>query len=330
MNAPAVAERADFGLSFDATVERELVHKTAVEQVLVTGFVPLGEAEFACGGQAPRAHAYFSDSVAGGYDPLMLLESGRQAFVLAVHDVMDVPRSSQFLFVDLEMTVRHPGVLAVGSSPARLVWHAKLTEPRYIRGELTNVHAVADLQVDGQHCLDIAGTGAFMNERMYRLLRRRRAGAVEPPPEHRPEPGGPLPPAAVARRDPRNVVVTTPVRACGGAMTTDLLVDQGHLTFFDHPLDHVPAMLLVEGLRQTALASACAEHAVEPAAGTLASISIKYGRYAELDAPVRCVAAVGDAIVSSDSIEVPVTAYLDQAGTRVADCEMTLRFDPRP
>ena len=56
------------------------------------------------------------------YDPLMLLESGRQAFVRAVHEVMEVPRTSQFLFVDVEMQVGDPEALRAGPRPAELVW----------------------------------------------------------------------------------------------------------------------------------------------------------------------------------------------------------------
>ena len=60
-----------------------------------------------------------------------------------------------------------------------------------------------------------------------------------------------------------------------------LRVDDQHPFYFDHPLDHVPAALLVEGVR------ALAERAAGgPDAAAVVGLHLAVGAFAELDAPV--------------------------------------------
>ena len=308
------------GLSFDRGVPRQLVHKAAVEQVLVTDFLDLGQWEFACAGQAPRAHAYFNDTLSDSYDTLMLLESGRQAFIRAVHELVGVPRTSQFVFSELDMSVRDREILRVGAEPAMLVWQARLSDAREIRGELAAMRAAAELYVDGLHCLDIAGSGAFVNPRIYRLLRRRslRAGPADPPPH-----ASRVDPRSVGRRLSANVVIDAVVSQDGGC-SADVVVDEQHATFFDHPLDHVPAMLLVEAMRQTALSAASQTHDLKVSEAAVIGCRVEYGRYAELDARLRCSARAGEARRTEMGIEVRVAVVLEQRGAELASGELTL------
>jgi 2-oxo-3-(phosphooxy)propyl 3-oxoalkanoate synthase len=316
--AGALVDAGGGELRFEAAVRRDRVHKSAIEQVLITDFRQLDDNRFVCAGQAPRAHAFFSDTLTPAYDPLMLLESARQGFVVAVHEMKRVPRSSQFVFTELDMSVGDRAALAVGSEPAELVWQARFSDPRYVRGELAGLNAAADLFVDGRRCLEMSGAGAFMSARLYRMMRRHRRAA---PPQRATAPV-PLPPSAVGRRDPANVVIAEPTGA-GTELSAEVVVHRGHSSFFDHPLDHVPAMLLVEALRQTAVAAAGRVHGVDPAAAVVVGCGARYGRYAELDTPVFCDASVGERVGD----EVRVELALRQLDRSVAGGSVTLRFE---
>ncbi|MEU5599906.1 AfsA-related hotdog domain-containing protein [Streptomyces sp. NPDC020298] len=75
----------------------------------------------------------------------------------------------------------------------------------------------------------------------------------------------------------------------GERRTSRLYVDETHPFFFDHPVDHVPAMLLVAGLLDLAAPPA---HALHP--GNTVRLSLRVPRMAELNAPVT-VSAQGRA-----------------------------------
>src|SRR5438067_13397321 len=77
-------------LRFDATVPRQLVHKAAIEQVLLSDHQGIGDREFVCAAQLSRAHAYYSDHLLRLYDPLLLLEIARQAVALGSHEYFGV------------------------------------------------------------------------------------------------------------------------------------------------------------------------------------------------------------------------------------------------
>lgn len=63
------------------------------------------------------------------------------------------------------------------------------------------------------------------------------------------------PPALVHPRPAENVVVDQLERAADGAVRGTLIVDERHPYFFDHPLDHVSGILMLEGLLQLAEAA---------------------------------------------------------------------------
>lgn len=61
-----------------------------------------------------------------------------------------------------------------------------------------------------------------------------------------------------------------------GAAAADLIVDQTHPFFYDHPLDHVPGILLIEGALQLARAWSAAVHGAPP---RLEGFCVDFRRY---------------------------------------------------
>lgn len=89
--------------------------------------------------------------------------------------------------------------------------------------------------------------------------------------------------AAPAQRHPRHCVIEHVVRRSAGSLHAQLVVDEANPYFFDHALDHVPGILLIEGVLQLA------EHAVPGLLGEhqfIHGLSIRFHRYVQKNRPV--------------------------------------------
>jgi hypothetical protein len=101
----------------------------------------------------------------------------------------------------------------------------------------------------------------------------------------------------VHKRDPRNVLLAYVREAPGGAHAyeTGVVLDVEHPFFFEHPLDHIPAMMLVEAGRQFGIA--ISHLFLDVPIGTMfatRSFDIRFDDFAELHAPVTIRARVTD------------------------------------
>lgn len=101
----------------------------------------------------------------------------------------------------------------------------------------------------------------------------------------------------VHKRDPRNVLLTYVRRRAGEAdsFEAEMVHDIEHPFFFEHPLDHIPAMMLVEAGRQLGIAVSHLFLGV-PFDRMFAtrSFDIHFCDFAELHAPVLIVGTITD------------------------------------
>ncbi|MEU6132147.1 AfsA-related hotdog domain-containing protein [Saccharopolyspora sp. NPDC047091] len=99
-------------------------------------------------------------------------------------------------------------------------------------------------------------------------------------------------------------------------MTGSMVSDPTDAFFFDHPLDHLPAMLLLDGLAGLASASP----------GRVAELAVEFHHFCELDQPV-------EVLMSSPATDGERwDAYCSSGGLVVADGHVSLRdhHDPPP
>jgi hypothetical protein len=61
-------------LSFDTALSRQIVHKRALEEVLLCDSAPNGPDGLLCAAQLPRAHRFYNPEGVGLYDFMLLLE----------------------------------------------------------------------------------------------------------------------------------------------------------------------------------------------------------------------------------------------------------------
>jgi hypothetical protein len=121
---------------------------------------------------------------------------------------------------------------------------------------------------------------------------------------------------AAQQSDPRNVVLEQPTEA-DGAFQATLRVDEGHGYFFDHPLDHVPGILLLHGAVALATLAAARLRPGRPGLYVRA-VDVRFRRYTEKAPPItlsaRPVPSAGPALA--------VAVRVEQSGQVTCECRV--------
>ncbi|MBZ3908795.1 ScbA/BarX family gamma-butyrolactone biosynthesis protein [Streptomyces griseiscabiei] len=255
--------------SLTSTVPKELVHRASVAEVMLTDWEREDDTHFTVAAQWPRRHGFF-DAVDGCHDPLLIAETVRQAGILLAHAEFDVPIDHQFLMWDLEVDLT-PEHLLVGATPASLDIAIACTDIKRRGSNLSGLHFTAVIHREGQVAATGSATFTCTSPAVYRRLRAARIKDGVPTPLALTSPTAPQ---TVGRLSPTDVVLSpVPEPGCW-----QLRVDTRHPVLFDHPVDHVPGMALLEAVRQAT--SAFLGRACLPV-----GITTEFICYAELDAP---------------------------------------------
>jgi hypothetical protein len=266
---PQPRQLADIPL-MTATVPRQLVHRAAVAETFLTGWSRTAPDRFSVSAQWPRAHGLHVSPDRSAYDPLLVVETVRQSGTLIAHTEYDVPLDHHFVLQEFEVTT-FPQHLAVASVPAELTVEVAFADVQYRGRRPVGARYTAQVLRGGERVASATRvTFTCTSEPVYRRLRGGRTPATVAPLPLPPA----LSPAVVGRALPADVVLAPTDRPD----RWQLRVDTAHPVFFDHPLDHVPGMLLLEAARQAVRART---------GGTRSPVSfhITFHRYAELDEP---------------------------------------------
>ncbi|WP_406327074.1 AfsA-related hotdog domain-containing protein [Streptomyces sp. NBC_00203] len=320
-------------LSTDRTVPKQLVHKRAVEQVLTTAVARAGD-RLLGSAQLPRLHRHYNDTTVPYFDLLLVGEAARQTVEAIVHELLEVPLDSRFVLSDLRIEFTDPEAVRIPRVPADLLVELHVARLRRRRdGSVRTLEGTALCRIGDREAARFSGTLLFLAADAYEILRTDDALPGEPLPKE-PMPGKPMPgepvratnparadPPSVGRNDPRNVVIGG-LRTNGAEAEADLVFDPDDPVFFDHPLDHLPGMLLLEAGRQLALATWSHIHRV-PATRLLAtSCHARFQEFADLADPVVCRAR----LTPDSTVEVVV----EQRGTTAALLEIAVVSVPDP
>ncbi|MGW5153696.1 ScbA/BarX family gamma-butyrolactone biosynthesis protein [Rhodococcus koreensis] len=276
---------------------RRYVHRQAVAEVFLTDCVELPEPNvFAVAAQWPRLHGFYR-ARDGLYDPMLLAETLRQAAIYLAHSRYRVPLNRRFVMQDLHVRA-HLDALEVGAVAADVTATATLSDLVY-RGEaLSSFRVELRFRLADREIGSASGVAVALSPSAYTRARWGAAGPRTPGPARC---GTATPPAVVGHVEDRHVVLG---RQCAPG-EWELRVDVTHPVLFDHPLDHLPGMLLLEALRQSAVAALQAPDA------HLETIDAVFHRFAELDqrATVR--------VRALDEDPLSVRAVIRQAGADV-------------
>jgi hypothetical protein len=305
----ATLDSAHIGLT--TIVPRQYVHRAAVSEVLLTGWRAAEQPDaFVVRAQWPRGHYLFAQS--GGYqDPLLLVESVRQIGSLLSHAEYGVPFGHQFLMRTIGFAATRDLFVAT-PAPTEVelhtVCHDIVRRDKSVAGMRYEVTA----KVDGVALATAGAAFNCMNPTVYRRLRGERPTRADR------IPGLPIDPARVGRTGAQHVVLSEDANRSGDRW--ELRVDCGHPIFFDHPVDHVPGMVLLEAARQAAHATTGMTDAL------VLDLDSRFERYAELDAPCFIEATTTG---EDDAGDVQVRVRGVQCDATVFTARLTLRARTR-
>ncbi|MEV7683473.1 ScbA/BarX family gamma-butyrolactone biosynthesis protein [Streptomyces sp. NPDC088341] len=239
-------------------------HLKRDESILVTGWERVGAHEFTVGVGWPAVHEDLP------YDPRLLTQTIRQSGLVIAHAAYDVPLTHQTMLGTLDFTVT-PGFRAPRDRTSTL--EVRIT----VSGTGSGRRATSSLRLSF-HILRGGATVARANSEFRWIspsVYRRVRGA------HLTVDWGAWPlPAPIDTELAGRASTTDVVLAPGGRPHRWLLRnDIGNHLLFDHPVDHVPGLALLEAAYQAA-------HALLAPVPFMADrVAIAYDRYVEFDRP---------------------------------------------
>ena len=253
------------------TLPGEVVHKTEQSEVLLTGWRELGPDTLRVTARWPSDHGFYR-SVHGLHDPLLIVESVRQAIPLLCHAVYGAPLGHRQSWSNLGIAL-DPAALAVTGSATEIELRIACSGVIRRAGRLAALTMSVEALTDGRHLATVQTSFTNHSPALYQRLRGTYADTAQAAARALPL----LPPAARAQvgRDNFADVVLSPTDV---EYRTQLRVDLAHPVLFDHPVDHVPGMLLLEAARQAAVLTAY------PEAVVLTGLDCIFVRYTEFDA----------------------------------------------
>ncbi|MFE4973497.1 ScbA/BarX family gamma-butyrolactone biosynthesis protein [Kitasatospora sp. NPDC056651] len=276
-------------------VSRNLVHKSDASEVLLTAWRRTGPDSFSVTAHWPADRPFYR-SADGGFESVLPTETVRQLFPLICHVGYDTPFDHHLVWEHFRCDL-DPAVLRPAGGPVAVELRVTCSDLARRRAGLAGMTMDVDILRDGIPLATARSRFTVQSPAVYLRLRgpnsdRAVAMAAAPP-----APEG-IPAARAGRLAQADVVLSEtppgdiPERIANemsespetGAAGWWLRVDTAHPTFFDHPVDHVPGMLLLEAARQAAQA---VRHPVPAPAATLSAV---FHRYVDLDAPCRVTA----------------------------------------
>jgi 2-oxo-3-(phosphooxy)propyl 3-oxoalkanoate synthase len=245
-----------------------LVHRTHDRDVFVRELRELGSDHFELTAIWPEIHPFYGPSQ-GEHDPLLVIETVREAGLLVGHVAYDIPLKSSFVTHTLHFDI-NPAGLQVGLR-GPVVVEATAMDFRRRGRAVAGMRLTFVCRRDDVHI----GTATFhfscVSSAAYNKLRGVRR-AAEPA---LPGPGAPLRPELVGRTYPIDVMLAE----ASDAQTWLLWTDPAHPVVYDHIMDHIPGNALIEAARQAAYVAIGRPNA------TVVHGSLSFTRYIEFDAP---------------------------------------------
>ncbi len=305
-------------LTFNRTIDRELVHKRSLDEVFVTDCLISDGSPGAIAVQLPRSHNVYCELRNGHHDLLLLLEAGRQAMTFFGHGGLEVPEDTAFVMASLQAEIVDLDVTRLAADPSQMTIHVPPGIAHYKRDRLRNYTMRGYGYIDKRPAIVFQGTAILIPSVIYERARR---VSISDVPATLSAPVA-VAPARVGRLDPRNVVVAEPEHGDRHSQC-DLVVDNTHPCFFDHELDHVPGMLMLEAARQSAMLVLAGE-GWEPEEIVLDRCRANLTQYAALWPPAKCVVTIdGDSHEPSDAR--CVTASFNQQGHDLGEISLRVR-----
>ncbi|MFD7335496.1 ScbA/BarX family gamma-butyrolactone biosynthesis protein [Streptomyces violascens] len=270
------------GESASGPVPQHYVHKINASEVYLTNWRGDGRDRFRIAAEWPDRHHF--DPAGNTLDPLLLSETIRQTFPLLCHAAYGVPMGHRLIWERFSYRVLTTAD-ALAARGRDIELHVQCHDIAYRGTRPTSLSMWTTVTRGGVPVAQAETRFAITAKGVYQRLRGKYADASLAMSRAVPLPESALTrPVGSHRTRGRDDVLTPP--------TTDgaqwLRVDTSHPGHFDHPVDHVPGMLLLEAAHQAALGTSADSRNAEgtDAPGTcITSLTCQFKQYVELDLP---------------------------------------------
>lgn len=314
---------------FFRTISRNLTHKRLIENVYVTSMYRASDRRFLCGAYLPHANTYLNNMKFHSGDVMLkIVEIGRQIGTAVCHEFMGVGQNSAFILNDVFMETLPAWQETDWASHDALVSQLSVTRCDYGRdGQLRSIRADAVNQVGGRAVCRGYSEWSIQPVERYRRMRDIARSKYLRHVESREEGGIPRDSIRISSRSPLKGSVLNDdlwIRGNGRTFMATLKVDQHNRFFFDHPNDHVPGMLMFEGMRQLALDVAGRLRREGEALPRITEVAVGFACFAELDHSVEIAAHLleSETEISSRSFRMRLEAR--QMGKPVTEAFVTI------
>ncbi|WP_167610502.1 HAD-IA family hydrolase [Cedecea colo] len=294
-------------LSFDGSLDRRYVHRQAINEVFITDSQQVDSNHFIFSAMLPKSHMYFNDlpELTDGhrcYDAMLLLEVFRQISIYVTHKYYDVPLSAKFIFNNAEFKILNYPLLEVMQKPLQPVIKVTITNRKYRKKILAGYTLEMTLLINNAACAQKKMGIGWMDDTVWKKIRAKN----ESQPSLNYNDIKPADCASVGRIFPRNVVIGD-ARAKDNIFSATLIVDQSYSSIFDHPLDHIPGMFIIEACRQTALLAVRACKALPANQLLLYNCNMSFQQFCELSSPAKCIVSLREITLTGTLIHVPIS-----------------------
>jgi hypothetical protein len=309
---------------FQQAIPPRLIRRIHASDVFVTNLRVLGEDTFEVSARWPAEHCFYGP-VRGQHDPLLMLETVRQAGILIAHFAYEIPREHKFITHDKQFDVVPAGFRTAdgaaggkisgetgseagsgtGGEAVDVVLTLTMHDIKRRGKRLAGMRTTAVVTRDGVRIGGATYRWSCVTSAVYQRLRGEYM-AIDPAAVTDLEP---LQPHLVNRTDDVDVMLA----GTAGDKNWDLRVDTAHPVIYDHWVDHIPGYGCIEAARQAALL------AIGRPDATVVAGELDFHHFLEFDAPCRVSAQqVGEAdgvstvrVTFSQKDELAVECLLD-------------------
>jgi len=304
--------------SFEQTVPRSTVHRASVSEVFLTDAIKCGDSHFQCAAQLPRTHAYYNDHThqIPHYDMSLLLEIFRQVSIYVSHSYLNVDPGDNFIYLDSELCVLQPRQLMIGdsSAPTAAIVDVKIADKLFRKGIQVGITLDMTLIMNEEQVAHKRTEFRWIDNLVWLRMRGKSISLTSKTSSNTTPPAPFLTPSLVGRQNQQNVVITGNFIDSTNEICASLNVDMSNPGLFDHPTDHIPGMLIIEGFRQTGLIAANRYLGINAKKLFLTHCKIGFKRIAELGVDTRCHVNKDEICLAEDPRTIVMPLVMEQCG----------------
>ena len=288
--------------NYAQSVEKHLVHKAFNSEVFLTDSHKLDENTFEIAAFLPRSHIYYNDTQDfTRHDVSALLEVFRQCSIFVAHNFYGVALSSKFIFDSADFKVLHNEVLENSPQSYQAIITIAVLQVKHKRGNdyglLLDMRLFIDSKKYATKIMDMSWFAPKMYERLRGEIANENYTSLD---NHQ------IPPKSLGQNAITNVVITQFLQESQYFQTT-IIPNQAHPAFFDHPLDHIPASLLIEALRQSSLLAIRDLYHLTPTDVYVSGIKIDFKAFCGLHNDNFCFIEKEHCIKNNNEIKITAT-----------------------